>query len=106
MWKFTIYISKNSQYYFVLTAGNGEPILSGETYTTMQACKDGIASVKVNSQIDEQYKRYKSKDDQRYFVLEAKNGEPLWRSEMYTTQEARDNGILSVKQNAPTATVV
>ena len=39
-------ISVNGQYYFVLKAGNGEPIGMSETYTTKSARDNGIEAVK------------------------------------------------------------
>lgn len=40
--------AQNGQHYFVLKAGNGEPIGTSETYKTAQGREDGIASVKIN----------------------------------------------------------
>ncbi|MFX1708812.1 YegP family protein [Chitinophaga sp. CC14] len=42
-----------------------------------------------------------AKDGQNYFVLKAGNGEAILSSEMYTTKAACNNGIESVKTNAP-----
>ena len=42
-----------------------------------------------------------AKDGQNYFNLKAENGEIILRSEMYTTMKACENGIASVKKNAP-----
>lgn len=49
--KFEILTSINSEYYFVLKAGNGEVIATSEMYTTKQNCKNGIQSVKDNATI-------------------------------------------------------
>lgn len=46
-----------------------------------------------------------AKDGQTYFVLTAKNGQPIAQSEMYTTKAAALNGIESVQKNAPLAEV-
>lgn len=40
-----------------------------------------------------------------YFVLVASNGEPIAQSEMYSSKQAAQNGIDSIKTNAPTAPV-
>lgn len=104
--KFKIRESKNSQYYFNLhSGGNSEPILTGETYTTKQSCKAGIASVKTNAPIDERYDRKEAVNGQFYFNLKAGNGEIIGTSEMYTTIASRENGIASVKTNAPIADI-
>lgn len=47
----------------------------------------------------------KAKNDQFYFVLTAKNGQVIAQSEMYNSKDAAENGINSVKTNAPAAEV-
>lgn len=47
----------------------------------------------------------KSKSDQYYFVLTAKNGQIIAQSEMYNSKDAAENGIESVKTNAPQAEI-
>ncbi len=47
----------------------------------------------------------KSKSDQYYFVLTAKNGQTIAQSEMYNSKAAAENGIESVKENAPIAQI-
>lgn len=46
-----------------------------------------------------------AKNGQFYFVLTAKNGQAIAQSEMYTTKSAAENGINSVKSNAPEANI-
>ena len=95
----------NGQFMFNLKAGNGEVILTSERYTTKHGAENGIASVRTNSPKDDRYERRTSVSNQPYFVLKAANGEPLGRSEMYSSASARDNGIESVKRNGPNAPV-
>ncbi len=40
-----------------------------------------------------------------YFVLKAANGEPVGKSEMYSSESAAKNGIESIKKNAPAAKI-
>jgi uncharacterized protein YegP (UPF0339 family) len=47
--KFEIYKDSNGQFRFRLKAPNGEIIAVGEAYTTKDACRNGIASVKENT---------------------------------------------------------
>jgi len=47
--KFEIYKDASGQFRFRLKAPNGEIIAVGEAYTTKDACKNGIASVKENA---------------------------------------------------------
>ena len=105
--KFEIKKSNNGQYYFNLKAGNGEVILTGETYVAKESAHTGMSSVKVNAPLDERYERKTAVNGQPYFVLKAANRQTLGKSEMYAGgAAAMENGIASVKNNAPTATVV
>ena len=45
----------------------------------------------------------KSKSGQFFFNLTAKNGQIIASSEMYNSKGAAENGIRSVKENAPNA---
>ena len=47
------------------------------------------------------YQIYTGKDDQLYFRLYAKNGEIILSSEGYVSKSGCQNGISSVKENAP-----
>lgn len=94
-----------AQYMFNLKGGNGEKILTSETYTTKGGAQNGIESVRVNSAYDQNYRRGNATNGQFYFTLIASNGEPLGRSEMYTTQASRETGIQSCKTNGPSAPV-
>ena len=104
--KFQIFKDTKGEFRFRLYAKNGEIILrSSEGYTTKQNCQNGIVAVKGNSPYDHNYSRSIAANGQYYFVLKAVNGQPLGISEMYTSTYARDNGIQSVKDNAPNAPV-
>lgn len=103
--KFQVFKSSaNSQYYYRLRAKNGEPILSGEGYTTKQSCLGAIASVKQNAPYDSRYER-KDNYPSYTFNLKAANGEVIGRSEVYSSSAARDNGIAAVKRDAPDAPI-
>lgn len=105
MGKFVIDTQSNGEYYFVLKAGNNETILVSEGYSTKQGCLNGIDSVKANASNDSRYDRKISTNNKHYFTLKAGNGERIGISEMYETRAGQDNGIKSVKANAPTATI-
>jgi len=106
MGKFTVTTGKNDQYYFRLKAGNGQTILASEGYTTKAACMNGIESVKKNAPDDNRYDLKTSSNGKHYFNLKATNGQIIGTSEMYESAAGRDNGIASVKSNAPDAPVV
>ncbi|REH01665.1 YegP family protein [Flavobacterium aquicola] len=103
----TFLISKrsNDEFQFVLKAGNGQVILASEGYSTKASCENGIESVKKNSQDDNRFDKLEAKNGKLYFNLKAVNGQIIGSSEMYESSSARDNGIESVKKNAPDADV-
>lgn len=103
--KFELYKSTNGQFRFRLKAGNGEIILSSEAYESKSGAENGIQSVKTNAPDDARYERKVGSGNQPYFVLKARNGEPVGRSENYSSNSAMENGIESVKRNAPEARV-
>ena len=105
MGKFVIKTQKDGQFYFNLLAGNGQSILKSEDYTTKQACENGIASVKSNAGNDARFEKKESKNGKPFFNLKAGNGQIIGSSELYETTASRDNGIESVKNNAPDASV-
>jgi uncharacterized protein YegP (UPF0339 family) len=106
MGKFIIKPTSNSQYRFNLKADNGQVILTSETYTTLQSCENGIEAVKANAKDDSKYDKKTSANEKYYFNLKAGNGQIIGTSEMYENASGRDNGIDSVKKNAPGAEVV
>lgn len=105
MGKFEIKTDKSGQFRFNLKANNGQVILSSEAYTTKAACENGIESVRKNSQEDGRFDRKTAKDGSPYFNLKASNGQVIGNSEMYSSTSAMENGIASVKTNAPSASV-
>ncbi|WP_312767186.1 YegP family protein [Epilithonimonas sp.] len=106
MGKFIITKRINNEYQFNLKASNGEIILTSEGYVAKSGCKNGIESVKVNSQIDSRFERRTTVNDKDYFVLKAGNGEIIGKSQLYSTKQGMENGITSVKENAPTAETI
>ncbi|MBK9214191.1 MAG: YegP family protein [Chloracidobacterium sp.] len=101
--KFEIKTSASGQVHFNLKAGNGQIILSSEMYETKAAAENGIDSVRRNSADDARYERKMSSNGKPYFNLKASNGQVIGRSEMYESESAMENGIRSVKENAPDA---
>ena len=117
--KFIITQAKNGEFTFNLKAGNGEVILTAsETYTTLDACKSGVESVRKNalSHIEDQtreeqlshpkFELYQDKGGEFRFRMKAKNGEIIGRSEGYKAKASAKKGIASIGKNAPEAPVV
>ena len=105
MAKFETYKDKAGEFRFNLKAANGQTILSSEGYKSKAACENGIESVRTNSQDESRYERLTAKNGNPYFNLKASNGQVIGNSEMYSAASGMENGIASVKTNAPDATV-
>lgn len=106
MGKFVISKRSNGEFQFNLLAGNGQVILSSEGYTARAGCDNGIESVRKNAQDDSRFDRKTSTNGKFYFALKASNGQIIGSSQMYESETGRDNGIASVKENAPASPVV
>lgn len=104
--KFELKVAKNGKYHFNLKAGNGQIILSSEMYESKSAAENGIASVQKNAPDDGRYERKVSSNGKPYFNLKAGNGQAIGASEMYESAASMENGIESVKKNAPDAPTV
>ena len=106
---------------FDLKATNGQVIATSEVYTTEAACRNGIESVMKNAPIANvedqtvenfeavthpKFEMYEDKAGEFRFRLKARNGEIIATSEGYKTKANCENGIDSVKKNAPEAEVV
>ena len=101
--KFELYQDKAGEYRFRLKAGNGEIILVSEGYKQKASATNGIESVRKNAPTDERYERKDTSSGKPMFNLKATNGQVIGTSESYSSASARDNGIESVKKNAPDA---
>ena len=106
---------------FDLKATNGQVIATSEVYTSVAACRGGIESVRKNApaaNVEDQtvenfekathpkFEMYEDKGGEFRFRLKARNGQIIATSEGYTTKANCENGIESVKKNAPEAEVV
>lgn len=108
-----------SGFKFDLKAGNGQIIISSEVYNSKDACLNGINSVKKNcvGGVEDQtvtpvvevkhpkFEMYEDKAGEYRFRLKAGNGEIIAVSEGYKAKASCENGIQSVKDNAPDADI-
>ncbi len=104
--KFECYKDKAGEYRFRLKAGNGETILSSEGYKQKASCENGIASVKKNCLDDNCFEKKQTDSGMFRFNLKSSNGQVIGTSQNYKTESGCDNGIASVRKNAPDAAVV
>ena len=91
--------AKDGQYKFVLKAGNGEPVLTSELYKAKASALNGIESVQKNCSDDSRYERLVAKNGKPYFNLKAANHQVIGTSQLYASEQSREKGIESVKNN-------
>jgi uncharacterized protein len=106
MEQFVISKRVDNDFMFNLKAANGEIILTSQGYTSKSACQHGIESVKANCFNKKMFNSEIAKDGSFYFNLTAVNTQVIGTSQMYTSAQGRDNGIASVRRNAPKAEIV
>lgn len=105
---------------FDLKAGNGEVIATSEVYSSKASCLNGVESVRKNAPIaavedqtaegfeqqkNPKFEMYTDKAGEFRFRLKARNGEIIATSESYKAKASCENGIESVRKNAPDAAV-
>ena len=110
----------NSGIKFDLKATNGQVIATSEVYESKASCLNGIESVKKNAPVANvenqtvegyevvthpKFEMYQDKAGDYRFRLKARNGEIIAVSENYESKAACENGIESVKKNAPEAEI-
>ena len=106
---------------FDLYAANGQSILTSEVYTSLNACRKGIESVRKNAAkakledrtedgwktlTNPKFEVYQDKAGDYRFRLKARNGEIIAVSEQYNARAGCLNGIESVRRNAEAADVI
>ena len=121
MGKFVIKPAKSGGYVFNLKAGNGEIIAVSEVYNSLDACKNGVQSVKTNApaaaledqtvegfttEKNPKFEMYTDKAGEFRFRLKAKNGQIIATGEGYKAKSGCKNGIESIRKNAPDADVI
>ena len=105
MGTFVIKKRTDGEYQFNLQAANGQVILTSEGYSAKPGCLNGIESVRRNAQDDKKFDKQTAANGKFYFRLLASNGQVIGASQMYESEATRDNGIMSVKNNAPDAKI-
>ena len=111
----------NTGIMFNLKADSGQVIATAEVCTTAASCETSIESVRRNAPIaalEDQtvegfaaakcpkFELYVDNAGEFRFRLKATNGEIIAASEGYKAKESCENGIASVRENAPVAEMV
>jgi len=119
MGKFIIKKAGNAGVMFNLLANNSQVICTSQTYSSKAACKNGIESIRKNANVaiedqtlrdfepltNPKYEIYLDKGGEFRFRLKASNGEIIAGSQGYTSKVNCKNGIESIRNNAPDATI-
>ncbi len=97
--------SSDGQFRFVLKAGNSETILTSELYQAKASAENGIASVQTNCGNNDRFEKKTAANGKFMFNLKAANHQVIGTSQMYASEDGRDNGIASVKTNGTSKTI-
>lgn len=95
----------DDKYHFVLKAGNGQVILSSQMYASKSSAMNGIESVQKNCGDEKSYEKKTAKNGKFHFNVKSTNGQIIGSSQMYSAESGMNNGIESVKKNAPGAEI-
>ncbi len=95
----------SDKFHFVLKAANGQVVLSSQMYASKSSAMNGIESVKSNCGDDNCFEKKTAKNGKFHFNLKSTNGQIVGSSQMYANESGMNNGIDSVKNNAPSAEV-
>lgn len=103
--KFEVYKDKGGEYRFRLKAANGQNILSSEGYKTKASCMNGVESVKKNSQDPDRFAKKTTPSGKFRFNLTSTNGQVVGTSQSYASDSGCRNGMKSVAECAPGASL-
>jgi len=126
---FEIILDSAGTFRFHLKAGNGQIIAVSQSYGTKESALKGIASIKKNAPIakttdftpggtipdsthkpgiiqDTVFEIQFNAPDRFRFHLKAGNGQIIAVSQSYLSKKSAENGIASVKKNAPMAKII
>lgn len=111
--QFDVKQAKNGDYYFNLTAANGQIIGSSEMYASKANAQRGARTVRALVRLSrnasqaaprrESFELFKGEDGKAYFHLRASNGEIMLGSQGYTSSSSARGGIASVLANGSDA---
>jgi uncharacterized protein YegP (UPF0339 family) len=92
--EFTITRMSGGRCRFVLKSGNGQVLLHGlTTYSSVDACLNGIESVRNNGSDCKNYVILESLKKKPFFVLKSGNGRPIGYGNNYSSLKACRNGM-------------
>lgn len=102
---FEIKKAHGGKFFFQLTIDGDKVILTSELYKQKASSQNGIASVQKNCHDDTKYSRLRRKNGKLYFTLKAANYQVIGTSELYNTEEEREDGIKTIMKYGSTTTI-
>ena len=97
--------SRNGKFKFNLKSANGRIVVTSELYEKRVGATNGIKSLRANCAKDDTYNRKKARNGKPYFVMVAKNGKTIAKSQQYASTATMEKGIRAVKNTAKDAEV-
>lgn len=90
---------------FIYVNKEGKTIVKSENYAQKANAKNGIESVRKNSQEDSRYELKESSNGKFFFNIKATNGQVVGTSALFDTDTLRSAAIAELKADAPKAKV-
>lgn len=85
---------RKERFYFTLHPENSvRVIIKSEAYVKKQSCEKAIESIKKNAGEDGRIEKKKSANSLHYFIVKSRNGKVIGVSNMYPSEDKRDEDI-------------
>ena len=97
--------ARNGKFRFALKSANGRIVVTSELYEKRVGATNGIRSLRAKCDKDDAFNRKKARNGKPYFVMMAKNGKTIARSQQYASTATMEKGIRAVKNTAKDAEV-
>lgn len=97
---------ESGKWHFNVHAKNGEIVLSSEHYVNASGAYNGAFAVQAEAQNDASFTVLQNAARGFYFTVKAQNGEIVGVSQQYTTKQAAEDGVASLKKLLPSITIL
>ena len=97
---------QSGQFHFNFHAGNGQIVLSSESYTTEAAAYNGAFAVQQDGQNPAAYTVHESASGSFYFTVRADNGQIIGTSQQYSTKSNAQAGASALVKLLPSIIVL
>ena len=101
--RYLIKVAKDGQFHFSLLSSEGKKLLASELYKAKASAYNGIASIRKNAADAVRYDRLIAKNEKFYFTLKAANHEIIGVSDLFETEDQREDALFLVMLEAAAA---